>query len=68
MNEQVSLLFREVADLPRTERESVFAARNVPAELRAEVESLLACDSGEDHSVTECIGQAAAAAVRGKAV
>src|SRR5205814_4697616 len=28
-------------------------------ELRAEVESLLACDSDGDHSVTECIGQAA---------
>lgn len=63
MNEQVSLLFREVADLPREQRESIFAARNVPPELRDEVESLLAYDS-EDHSVTECVGQAAEAAYR----
>jgi len=53
MDEQVSLLFREVADLPRAERENVFAVRNVSPELRAEVESLLACDSLSDHSVTE---------------
>ena len=59
MDERVSVLFREVADLPAAQRESVFAARNVPPELRAEVESLLACDSPEDHAVTECIGQAA---------
>jgi serine/threonine protein kinase len=64
MNEQVSLLFREVADLPRAERESVFAVRNVSPELRAEVESLLACDTLSDHSVTECIGLAAVDAAR----
>ncbi len=64
MDEQVSLLFREVADLPRAERENVFAVRNVSPELRAEVESLLACDSLSDHSVTECIGQAAVDAAR----
>lgn len=61
MDERVSSLFREVADLSRAERERIFAARNVPPEVRAEVESLLAYDSG-DHPVTECIGQAAAAA------
>ena len=66
MNEQVSTLFREVADLPFGERESVFAARKITPELRAEVESLLACDSGGDHSLTACIGQAAEAAVTAK--
>jgi serine/threonine-protein kinase len=64
IQQQVALLFREVADLPPAERESVFAARNVPPELRAEVESLLACDATQDHAVTGCIGQAAEAAVR----
>src|ERR1043166_3289749 len=68
MNEQTSLLFREVADLPRAERESVFAARNVPPELRAEVESLLACDIPEDHPVTGIIGRAAEAAAQAHAV
>jgi alpha-tubulin suppressor-like RCC1 family protein/predicted Ser/Thr protein kinase len=61
MNERVSTLFHEVADLPYGERESLFAARNVSPELRAEVESLLACDSREDHALTACIGQAAEA-------
>jgi hypothetical protein len=56
MNERVRLLFHELADLPRAERENLFAIRSVPPELRAEVESLLACDSNGEHSVTECIG------------
>jgi tetratricopeptide (TPR) repeat protein len=64
MDERISLLFREIADLPPAERERVFAARNVPPELRAEVESLLASDASEDHAVTECISQAAEAAVQ----
>jgi len=42
MDEQVSALFRELADLPQAARESIFAARNVPPELRSEVKSLLA--------------------------
>jgi serine/threonine-protein kinase len=64
MDEQVSVLFRELADLAPAEREKVFARRNVSPQLRAEVESLLACDASEDHAVTGCIGQAAEAAVR----
>src|ERR1051326_559937 len=67
MNEQGSMLFRDVADLSAAERESGFALRNVSAEVRAEVESLLACDSREDHILTECIGQAAEAVVRVRA-
>jgi len=50
--------------LPAAERETVFAARKVTPELRAEVESLLACDAREDRAVTDCIGQAAEAAIR----
>ena len=64
MDEQVLLLFREMADLPPAARESFFAARNITAELRAEVESLLAFDSKEDHFVTFHLGQAAEAAVQ----
>ena len=37
MDEQVLLLFREMADLPPAARESFFAARNITAELRTEV-------------------------------
>jgi len=67
MDERISLLFREVADLSQAERERVFAVRNVSPELRAEVESLLACESEQGHSVTECIGQAAQEAFRARA-
>lgn len=59
MDERISLLFREVADLPPAERESVFARRHVSPELRAEVESLLASDARQDHALTECIGRVA---------
>jgi alpha-tubulin suppressor-like RCC1 family protein/tRNA A-37 threonylcarbamoyl transferase component Bud32 len=61
MNEQVSVLFRELADLLPAEREAIFAARNIAPHLRAEVESLLACDV-TGHAITECIGAAAQAA------
>ena len=64
MDEQVLVLFRELADLPPAERENIFARRKVQPELRAEVESLLAFDCSDDHAVTDCIGQQAAAAVR----
>jgi predicted Ser/Thr protein kinase/tetratricopeptide (TPR) repeat protein len=63
MDEQVLVLFRELADLPPTERENFFARRKVRPELRAEVESLLAFDHSDDHAVTYCIGREAAAAV-----
>lgn len=58
MDEQALLLFREVADLSAPAREQFFAARNVPGDLRAEVESLLAFDI-DDHLVTNCVGEAA---------
>src|SRR5689334_13336989 len=64
MNEQISVLFRELADLPPADREKIFAVRDVAPEPRAEVESLLAFDSAEGDSVTRCIGKAAKAAVR----
>src|ERR1041385_32098 len=61
MDDEVLLLFREVADLSRAERERFLTARNVPPGVRAELESLLAYDSDGDHALTECIGQAAEA-------
>ena len=64
MNEQVALLFRELADLTPAERENVLAARDVPAPIRAEVESLLQYDSSHDHLVTDCVGQAAVSALQ----
>src|SRR5690348_2897470 len=67
MDERISPLFREVADLPPAQRESVFATRKIPPELRSEVESLIASDAGIDRSVTQCIGESADAALRAKA-
>src|SRR5262249_17769614 len=48
MQDQVSLLFHEVADLARVERERYFDQNRVPPELRAEVESLLEFDSSDE--------------------
>ena len=45
MQEEVPLLFRDVADLTPREREQYFDRHGVTAELRAEVESLLSFDS-----------------------
>jgi tetratricopeptide (TPR) repeat protein len=64
MDERISVLFRELVDLPPAAREEAFVLRNVPPELRAEVESLLACDASHDHSITECIAEAAQTVVQ----
>jgi hypothetical protein len=45
MQDEVPLLFREVADLAPPERQRYFERHRVPAELREEVESLLSFDS-----------------------
>jgi|HubBroStandDraft_5_1064220.scaffolds.fasta_scaffold749193_2 hypothetical protein len=45
MRDEVPVLFREVADLAPQERQQYFERHRVPAELRAEVESLLSFDS-----------------------
>jgi len=47
-------LFREVADLTPPERQHYFERHRVPAELRAEVESLLSFDS-PDASLADLI-------------
>jgi tetratricopeptide (TPR) repeat protein len=58
MDSAVRLLFHEVADLTRSEREKLFAERQVPPELRAEIESLLSFDSTSDHGLTQRVAKA----------
>jgi tRNA A-37 threonylcarbamoyl transferase component Bud32 len=45
MGRDLELLFREVADLTPEQRQAYFAAHEIPAELRREVESLLEFDT-----------------------
>jgi serine/threonine protein kinase len=63
MNDQVRLLFHELADLTPGERERVLAERHVTAEVRTELESLLSFDSGENHDLTMCVSGVAQAAI-----
>ena len=53
MDPDAELLFYELVDLSPAERESYFARRQVRPHLRAEVESLLGCDSGPGPSLTD---------------
>lgn len=65
MNSEVRLLFHEVADLSPAERERFFRSRSVTAELRAEVESLLAFDdSSELQPLTGLVGRTAQEVLR----
>jgi len=59
MNQVVRQLFEELADLPLSERERLLAERRVPAEIRAEVESLLHFDSPKVTSFVKCVSGAA---------
>jgi serine/threonine protein kinase len=59
MDEQVRLLFHELADLPARERERILAERQIAPGLRAEVESLLSFDSTGDSHLTTCVSGAA---------
>src|SRR5260370_34542510 len=63
MNEVVRLLFQELADRSRSERESVFRDRQIPPDLRAAVESLLSFDSQSEHGLTNCASSVAAEAL-----
>src|SRR5262249_59685935 len=58
MNSAVRLLFHEVADLTRSERERLFAERQIAPDLRAEIESLLSFDSTNNHRLTESVANA----------
>jgi serine/threonine protein kinase len=59
MNASLRGLFREVADISSGERERILAERRIPAELRAEVESLLRYDSASTESLTGRVSGAA---------
>src|SRR6478672_10184602 len=58
MNPVVRLLFHQVVDLTRSERERLFAERQIGPEVRAEIESLLSFDSTSDHVLSERVANA----------
>jgi hypothetical protein len=60
-------LFRELADLPPEERKRVLAEREIPADLRIEVESLLRYDAPSDEFITRRVADAAEEALRWRA-
>ncbi|HEX4810180.1 MAG TPA: serine/threonine-protein kinase [Bryobacteraceae bacterium] len=60
MQDEVPLLFREVADLAPAERERYFERHAVPAELRAELESLLSFDAPDTPLAQLIAGEAEA--------
>src|SRR5579863_8868116 len=62
-NRETEAVFHEVADLPAAERERYFNERQVPRDVRAEVEALLRIDAADD-SLTECVAGAAQGALR----
>lgn len=64
MNDEVRLLFRELADLSPNEREKALAERQIAPELRAEIISLLSFDSADDHHLTGYISVATEEALR----
>src|SRR5690242_14891751 len=64
MKDAVTQLFYELADLQPAEREKIFADREVPLEVRAEVESLLGHDLDQQHSLTSCVAGEAAEVLR----
>jgi serine/threonine protein kinase/tetratricopeptide (TPR) repeat protein len=59
MNDEVRLLFHELAELSPEEREQVLAQRHIEPEVRAEVESLLNHDSPTAQDFSACIAGAA---------
>ena len=59
MNYEVRLLFHELAELSPGEREQFFRERQIGAELRAEVESLLSFDSTDHQHLTDRVSHAA---------
>jgi tetratricopeptide (TPR) repeat protein len=59
VDHQLQDLFRELADLPTAAREDFFVRHSIPAQLRAEVESLLCFDS-PSYTLNDLVPQAAA--------
>ena len=64
MNDEVRLLFHELADLSPGDRERVLAERQIKAEVRAEVEALLHFDSVSADGLTDCVSGVAADVLR----
>jgi tetratricopeptide (TPR) repeat protein len=64
VNNSLRDLFREVADLPRAERERILTERGASTEVRAEIESLLSYDSPSAGSLTRRVSDAAQEALR----
>ncbi|HYL39073.1 MAG TPA: protein kinase [Bryobacteraceae bacterium] len=59
MGREAEDLFHELADLSPAQRQIYFDERQVPPEVRAEVEELLRFDVGSDHSLTESVAAGA---------
>jgi len=60
MDADAIALFNEVADRSPSEREAIYASRQVPAALRDEVESLLRFDAAPGRSLDAYVGAAEA--------
>jgi serine/threonine protein kinase len=67
MNDDIRLLFHELADLAPQERQRILEARELAPEVRAEVESLLNYDAGASESLTECVAGVAGDMLRSAA-
>lgn len=63
MDDPVSVLFFELTDLTPAERERIFQERQIPPEVRAEVESLLRFDSANERQITARVSGVAEAAL-----
>src|SRR5215467_6354136 len=59
MSENVRALFAEFAGVNTTRRQDSYARRQVPAAVRAELESLLAFDALDEHPITGMVRGAA---------
>src|ERR1700733_4464723 len=59
MNREAEILFHELADLSPAQRESYFQERQVPGDVRAEVEMLLHFDSEAGDSLTSWVARSA---------
>lgn len=59
MNEDIRVLFRELSDLTPEEREDQYSRRQVPSNVREELESLLTFDAAPTDSMSAVIGTAA---------
>src|SRR5437016_876929 len=53
MNPLVQSLSRELASMPASDRERFFEERQIPPEIRAEVESVINLDSSSNDDLTE---------------